>query len=96
MSVPDAENGPTRIGSVWQTLQPQIPALREQFDVALRTFGTEYRELESAPRPGGSAGWQEDGHGEAVAKSTRLRDSRTDAVIVLISDGIDNVSPDAG
>jgi uncharacterized membrane protein len=92
MSFPDVQNGPTRIQSVWQTLRPQLPKLREHFVPHFFTFSTDLHELKS---PEALAGAQADGKAtdvvEAIARVLQ-KTNRPDAEVVLISDGIDNVS----
>ncbi len=94
MSVPDVQNGPTRIQSVWQALQPQLPLLRQHFDVRVRTFASEVKALD---RPEDLADLPADGKTTDIVKGAQSilgESSRKDAAIVLISDGIDNASPD--
>lgn len=94
MSVPDIQNGPTRIQSVWQALQPQLPLLRQHFDVRVHAFASEAKALE---KPEDLANLPADGRTTDIAKAIQSilgESSRKDAAIVLISDGIDNASPD--
>ncbi len=94
MSFPDLQNGPTRLQSVWQTLQPQLEKIQANFIPRYFTFSTHLDELSSAGelerrQADGQATDIVHGVGEALSQSTR-----PDAAILLISDGIDNTSPD--
>jgi uncharacterized membrane protein len=93
MSFPDAQNGPTRLQSVWQALRGQLPALREHFVPQFATFADSYAELKSPDElasltPDGKSTDIVAGVSKALAASTR-----DDAEIVLLTDGIDNTSP---
>jgi len=97
MSVPDVQNGPTRLQSVWQTLRPQIPRIEEHFVPRYFVFSNDVEELkkadELARRP---ADGKSTDIGGAIPKVIRLSYGlrSEESIIVLISDGIDNVSPD--
>ena len=94
MSVPDVQNGPTRIQAVWQALGPQIERLQQRFDVRLRSFASDVRLMQ---KPEELASLAADGASTDIVKavSSLLEEtSRKDAAIVLISDGIDNNSAD--
>ncbi len=93
MSFPDVQNGPTRIQSVWQTLRPQLPRINDHFVPKYLTFATGVDELKSADdlarvTADGKATDIVSGIAKALAKS-----DRPDAQVILISDGIDNTSP---
>ncbi len=98
MSFPDVQNGPSRIQSVWQTLGPQLPKVDEHFVPYFFTFATDVHELKSP---------QELAKTEADGKATDIVEAISGALaklqgvphgdeaqVVLISDGIDNVSAD--
>jgi len=94
MSLPDAQNGPTRLQSVWQALQSQMPRLRERFVPTFYQFSTTTSELKTpaslgAFTPDGPATDLVGAVGNALSVTTR-----DDASVLLISDGIDNVSAD--
>ncbi len=94
MSVPDAANGPTRIQSVWQALRPELPTIADHFVPSYYTFDSGFKVL---AKPDDLARVTADGkstdvvNGIAQALSHATRD---DAAVVLITDGIDNTSPD--
>lgn len=93
MSFPDVQNGPTRLQSVWQALRGQLPTLRDHFVPQFATFADGYTELKSADElanlsPDGKSTDIVAGVSKALAASTR-----DDAEIVLLTDGIDNTSP---
>ena len=93
MSVPDAQNGPTRLQSVWQALRPQLSKIDEHFVPSYFTFDSGFRQwrnpedLATLPADGKSTDIV---NGVASALATTPRD---DAAVVLFSDGIDNTSP---
>lgn len=94
MSVPDIQNGPTRMQSVWQTLRPLGPMVNEKFVPRYFVFATETRELK---KPDELATLPADGKATDLVRAVRevaAQAKRDDAIIVLISDGIDNVSSD--
>ncbi len=94
MSVPDVQNGPTRFASAVAALQPQLPKISQHFVPHFFTFATSADELKTAAdlktaKPDGQAT-------DIVAGVSKVlqKVDRPDAQIVLISDGIDNTSPD--
>jgi uncharacterized membrane protein len=94
MSFPDVQNGPTRLQSVWQALRGQLPGVREHFVPSFYTFADGFAELKSAEQlgsvtPDGKNTDIVNGVGKALATT-----ARDDAQVVLITDGIDNTSPD--
>lgn len=94
MSFPDVTNGPTRLQSVWQALRPQLPRVGEHFVPTFFTFSTQADPLKD---PDDLANAPADGKATDIvsAVATALgRITRDDANVVLISDGIDNVSAD--
>ena len=94
MGVPDAAHGPTRVQSVWQAVRPQLPAIDAHFVPAWFTFDTTLHPLD---RPEALATATADGRATDVAGAVRAALSHTnreDAAVVLITDGIDNVSAD--
>ncbi len=93
MSVPDVQNGPTRIQSVWETLRPHLPQLRQHFDVKLHAFGTDVREIGEDDLAGFLPDAPATDLVKAVAHALDIS-AQADAAIVLISDGIDNANPD--
>ncbi len=95
MSVPDVQNGPTRLQSVWQTIEPQLAKVRDHFVPRFFVFSTSAEELSD---PAKLAGIQPDGQSTdivAALAKTLSSTNRPDAEVMLISDGIDNTSPDA-
>jgi len=94
MSFPDAQNGPTRIQAVWQTLSPQLERINDHFVPQFFTFATGLDELKA---PQQLADIPADGKSTDIAGAVLKAMSHTtrdDAAIVLISDGNDNTSPD--
>src|ERR1051325_4222702 len=92
MSFPDVQNGPSRLQSIWQTLRPQLAKINEQFVPQYFTFSTDLTELK---RPEELAKVTANGAVTDIAQAlTKLlaKDLRDDSAIILISDGIDNVS----
>jgi uncharacterized membrane protein len=95
MSFPDAQNGPTRLQSVWQALRPQLETIRTHFVPTYFTFDSSTRELKT---PEDLARLQADGKSTDIVDGVTTALSKTtrdDAAIVLMTDGIDNTSPDA-
>ena len=95
MSFPDAQNGPTRIQAVWQALRPQLDAINQHFVPSYFTFDSSVRPLKS---PDELARLQADGKSTDIVNAiinvvTKM--TRDDASVVLITDGIDNTSPNA-
>ena len=96
MSVPDVQNGPSRIQAVAQTLAQQWPAITTRFMPQISVFGA--TTAAEHPTPQTLNNQQADGQAtDLVAAVTGALKTlpRDDAEIVLLSDGIDNVSPDA-
>jgi uncharacterized membrane protein len=94
MSVPDVQNGPTRMQSIWQALRPQLPRIEQHFVPQTFSFATSAAALKS---PETIATLMADGKSTDLvgAVSTALsKATRDDAIVVLISDGQDNTSPD--
>ena len=95
MSIPDAANGPTRIQSVWQALRPELPTIAGHFVPSYYTFDTGFKVL---AKPDDLARVTADGQATDVVNGVSqalAHAKRDDAAVVLISDGIDNVSPAA-
>ena len=95
MSVPDVQNGPTRIQSVWQALGPQLEKIDEHFVPSFFTFDNGFRELK---KTGDLATLTADGKSTDIVNGVNNALSHTthdDSAVVLISDGIDNTSPSA-
>ena len=93
MGVPDAANGPTRLQSVWQALRPEVPTIAAHFVPSYFTFDTAVRPL---AKPDDLARATADGKATDVVGGVAdvlTRAKRDDAAVVLITDGIDNVSP---
>ncbi|MBV8779912.1 MAG: hypothetical protein JO353_00810 [Phycisphaerae bacterium] len=94
MSVPDVQNGPTRLQSIWQALRPQLPRLSAHFIPRIFAFAADTKELDRAdtlatlPADGKSTDLV------SAVKTALTKTDRDDAILVLISDGIDNTSPD--
>ena len=96
MSVPDVQNGPSRIAAVAQALQQQWPAITARFKPSIQVFGA--TNPRTAKAPSDLASVTADGPATdlvAAVSNTLAKLPREDAEIVLLSDGIDNVSPDA-
>ncbi|MDB5174662.1 MAG: hypothetical protein JWN51_3435, partial [Phycisphaerales bacterium] len=94
MSFPDVQNGPTRIQSVWQTLSPELDRIKTHFVPRYYTFATGFQELKNADELSKVAA---DGKSTDITlgiNKTVGSVARDDAAIVLITDGIDNTSPD--
>jgi uncharacterized membrane protein len=95
MSFPDVQNGPTRLQSVWQALRPELDTIKTHFVPSYFTFDSSCRPLKA---PEDLARLQADGKSTDVvtAVTTALsKTTREDAAIVLLTDGIDNTSPNA-
>jgi uncharacterized membrane protein len=95
MSFPDIQNGPSRLQSVWQTLRPQLSRINERFIPRYFIFSTDSQELN---KPDELAGHPADGKSTDIAKSIthalgQNPNLKTDPAVILISDGIDNTSP---
>jgi uncharacterized membrane protein len=94
MSFPDVQNGPTRIQSVWQTLSPELDRIKSHFVPRYFTFATGFSELKDVQELSKLAA---DGKSTDIAlgiNKTIASATRDDAAIVVITDGIDNTSPD--
>jgi uncharacterized membrane protein len=95
MSVPDVQNGPSRIQSVWQTLAPELDQIHQHFAARYYVFATDCKELS---KPEDLAATSADGKSTdisgAVSKAAADTPADKDPQIVLVSDGNDNVSPD--
>ncbi len=94
MSFPDIQNGPTRLQSVWQTLRPQLPKIDEHFVPHFYHFDTKFTDIKD---PTDLGAMQADGQSTDIAGAIAqalATTPRTDAVVILLSDGIDNTSPD--
>ena len=92
MSFPDVQNGPTRTQAVWQALRPHLQRLGEHFVLSFHTFDTELHELE---KPEELASLVADGKATDIlkaARNARYKTNKEGSSIVLVSDGIDNVS----
>ncbi len=95
MSVPDVQNGPTRLQSVWQALGPQLDKIDEHFVPGFFTFDSGFRELK---KPGDLATLSADGKSTDIVNGVNnalAHATKEDSAVVLISDGIDNTSPSA-
>jgi uncharacterized membrane protein len=93
MSIPDVQNGPTRIQSVWQALRPELATIKDHFVPSYFTFDSGFKVLNS---PGELSLLQADGKSTDIVNgvaSALQHASREDASVVLMSDGIDNTSP---
>jgi uncharacterized membrane protein len=93
MSVPDVQNGPTRLQSVYQALHPEIDNIRTHFVPQYFTFDSTTRDLKS---PDDLAKMQADGKSTDIVQAVATglaKINRDDASIVLITDGADNTSP---
>ncbi len=95
MSFPDVQNGPTRLQSVWQALRPELDTINAHFVPSFFTFDSDCRQLKS---PDELARRQADGKATDIARGITTvlsKTTRDDAAIILMSDGIDNTSPNA-
>lgn len=93
MSVPDVQNGPTRLESVVRMLLPKTGLLADHFVPTYFRFDATTRKLDStAALPALVADGPATDLVGAVATALASTD-REDASVLLISDGIDNVSP---
>jgi len=93
MSFTDIQNGPTRLQSVWQTLGPQLPRIKDHFVPQYYQFSTDTKALD---KPQDLATLQANGKATDIVQAIEKglsSSTRNDAMIVLISDGGDNVSP---
>src|SRR5437899_2179493 len=95
MSFPDIQNGPTRLQSVWQTLRPQLSRINERFVPQYFTFSTDCEKLN---KPDDLAAKTADGKATDISKSilhalSTITNNSNDPAVILISDGIDNTSP---
>ena len=80
--------------SVWETLRGQLPTLEQHFDVKLRVFGADVKEMGDADD---LANVTADSPATDIVKAvshTLDESTRRDAAIVLVSDGIDNANAD--
>ncbi len=93
MSFPDEQNGPTRLQKVWQTIRPELTKINDHFLPRYFTFDTDLREMR---RPDDLGKMVADGKATDVAMAIARasnKEARKDANFILISDGIDNTSP---
>jgi len=93
MSFPDLPNGPTRLQSIWQSLQPQVGRLRQHFRPQLYAFSSEATLLDKVED---LAAVRADGGSTDIVSAVRqavARTPRDDALVVVLSDGIDNTHP---
>jgi len=95
MSFPDIQNGPTRLQSVWQTLRPQLSRINQRFVPQYFTFSTDSEKLN---KPDDLASKPADGKSTDIAQSLThavgpITNTANDPAVILISDGIDNTSP---
>jgi uncharacterized membrane protein len=94
MSFPDVPGGPSRLQSVWQAIQPELPRIDDHFIPSYITFDTAARDLD---RPDLLATMPADGKSTDLLAGISAADAkttRTDAAVVLFSDGQDNTTPD--
>jgi uncharacterized membrane protein len=95
MSFPDAQNGPTRLQSIWQALRPELDTINQHFVPTYFTFDTAVRPL---TQPDDLARMQADGKSTDIVgavTSVLSQTTRDDTALVLMTDGIDNTSPNA-
>jgi uncharacterized membrane protein len=95
MSFPDTQNGPTRLQSVYQALRPEMETINQHFVPSFFTFDISARLLKSPEELGHL---QADGQSTDIVgaiKKTLSLTTRDDSAVVLMTDGIDNTSPDA-
>jgi len=94
MSFPDVQNGPTRLQSVWQAIRPEAGKINDHFKPSYFTFDSSTRELK---QPDELARLAADGKSTDIVGAIKTvfgKLSRVDSEVVVISDGIDNVSGD--
>ncbi len=92
MSITDIPNGPTRLQSAWQALQPQLARIDEHFVPQFFTFSSGVTELDNPQKLSAASA---DGKSTDIARAlgkAHEASPRDDAVTLLISDGADNVS----
>lgn len=96
MSVPDVQNGPTRMQSVAQALAGQWKPITDRFKPTIIPFSFQ-ADAPNLTRPQQLTSLEPNGQSTdivaAVGKGLSAID-RDDAEIILLSDGIDNASPD--
>jgi uncharacterized membrane protein len=94
MSFPDVPNGPSRLQSVWQAIQSELPRINQHFVPSYITFDTTAGNLD---HPDQLATMAADGKSTdllAGITAANAKSSRADAAVVLFSDGQDNTTPD--
>lgn len=94
MSVPDAQNGPTRLQSVGQAIAAQWPHMNERFAPVVYGFSTSTSRIE---QPTQLANLPADGSATDIVSAVSKvlwETKRDDAQFILVSDGIDNTSAD--
>lgn len=94
MSFADTPDGVDRVRRVWRALEPELGRLRQHFVPQVITFATDIRPL---PTPAALADTKADGRATDLTGAVRQATSSTprdDALVVLLSDGIDNTAPD--
>ncbi len=92
MSVPDVQNGPTRLQSVWQALRPRLAELQAHF---VPSYGVFSNSEKAIGKPEELATMVADGPSTDLVGALRAvltQQTRSDAAVLLISDGIDNTS----
>lgn len=93
MSIPDVQNGPTRMQSVYQTLRPQLPRIKSHFVPQFFSFATALNDIKN---PDDYAKLSPDGKATDIVagvNAVAAKSNAPDAAIILVSDGIDNSSP---
>lgn len=93
MSIPDVQNGPTRMQSVYQTLRPQLPRIKNHFVPQFFSFATAMNDIKN---PEDYARLSPDGKATDIVagvNAVAAKSNAPDAAIILVSDGIDNASP---
>jgi uncharacterized membrane protein len=94
MSVPDVQNGPTRVQSIWQALRPQLPRLKDHFVPLAFSFATSAVPLDTPEQISTMVADGKSTDLVGAVSAALSKATRDDAIVVLISDGQDNTSAD--
>ena len=94
MSVPDVQNGPTRLQSAWQALRPNLDRLERHFAVAAIAFGGKPLPLDEPAQVASLEPTEPATDIASAIAAAVARFPRDDTQILLLSDGIDNTTPD--
>lgn len=94
MSVPDVQNGPTRLQSVWQALRPNLERLERHFSVSAIAFGGKPQPLDEIKKIAALDPSEPSTDIASAIADAVARFPRDDTQLLLLSDGIDNTSAD--